>query len=121
MGRGASAQRPGLGYDVAAYRSLAEALAAANDVDLLIIDTPAGTSPSLIEIARAAHLVVQPTGASADDLVPAVLTFHELVNAGIPKDRLAVAICRILTPAEADIARAYVRDAGLPGFVRFHK
>lgn len=102
----------GLGYDVVAYRSLVDALAAADDVDLLIIDTPAGTSPATVEIARAAHLVVQPTGASADDLVPAVLTFHELVNVGIPKDRLAAAVCRILTPAEADIARAYVRDAG---------
>jgi chromosome partitioning protein len=40
--------------------------------------------------------VVQPTGPSADDLRPAVLTFHELVRAGVPAERLTFAICRII-------------------------
>jgi chromosome partitioning protein len=99
-------------YDVVGYRNSADALAAADDIDLLIIDSPGGTGPETLEIARVSHLVVQPTGASADDLVPAVLTFHDLVNAGIPKDRLVIAICRVLTVGEVDVARAYVTDAG---------
>ncbi len=99
-------------YDVVGYKTLAEALAAAGDVDLLIIDTPGGTNPTTLDIARASHLVVQPTGASADDLVPAVLTFHELIKGGVPKERLAAAVCRVLSPAEEVVVRAYLEHAG---------
>ena len=104
--------------EVVAYRTVGEALDASRDIELLIIDAPAGTSPATLEIARRSHLVVQPTGASADDLVPGVLTFHELVQEGIAKERLVFAICRVLSEGEADVARAYVTDAGyevLPG------
>jgi chromosome partitioning protein len=99
-------------YDVASYRTVGEALAAAADVDLLIIDTPGGTGPETLDIARASHLVVQPTGASADDLVPAVLSFHELVRGGVPSQRLVAAVCRVLTSGEEAVARAYVQHAG---------
>ena len=106
--------------EVIAYQSLSEALAASNDVDLLIIDTAAGTSPATADVARHSHLVVQPAGASADDLRPAILTFHELVKEGVPKDRLVLAVCRVLSDEEAEVARAYVEDAGyevLPGAI----
>lgn len=104
--------------EVVAYATAAEALAASGDVELLIIDTPSGTSRATLEIARHSHLVVQPTGASADDLLPAILTFHELVKEGVPKERLAIAVCRVLSGAEEATVRAYVKDAGyevLPG------
>ena len=52
----------------------------------LIIDGPARTSQGTLEIARVADLVVQPTGASVDDLRPAVREFHALIKAGIPQD-----------------------------------
>lgn len=105
--RGASIQG-----EVVGYSSLDEALAASGDVSLLILDTPAGTSRATVDIARHSHLVVQPTGPSADDLVPAVLTFHELAKEGIPKDRLVAAICRTLNDGEERAARAYLQDAG---------
>ena len=98
--------------EVVPYASLADAMAASGDVELLIIDTPAGTSPATLQIAQHSHLVVQPTGASADDLVPAILTFHELVKEGVPKERLAIAICRILSEGEEATIRAYVEAAG---------
>jgi len=41
-----------------------------------------------LEIAMVANLVVQPTGASLDDLRPAVREFHALIKAGVPKDKL---------------------------------
>lgn len=107
--------------EVAGYRTVADALAASRDVELFIIDAPAGASPATLEIAQHSHLVVQPTGASADDLVPGVLTFHELVQEGIPRERLVFAICRTLSDGEADLARAIVEDAGyeaLPGTLR---
>ena len=64
------------------------------------------------EIAKAANLVVQPSGASLDDLRPAVREFHALVKAGIPADRLTFALNRIGTAAEEADARAYLEEAG---------
>src|SRR5262249_33749483 len=61
---------------------------------------------------------VQPTGPSADDLRPAVLTFHELIREGVPKERLVIAACRTLSDTEDDTVRAFAQDAGytvLPG------
>jgi chromosome partitioning protein len=106
--------------EVVAYPTIEEALAASGDVELLILDTPGGTSRTTAEIARRSHLVVQPTGASADDLQPTVLTFHELVQAGVPRERLVAAICRTLSAGEERIVSAYVQDAGyevLPGAI----
>ena len=65
-----------------------------------------------------AHLVVQPTGASADDLRPAVREFHALLQAGIPAGKLVFALNRIGTDSEEAEARSYITEAGytaLPG------
>ena len=69
---------------------------------------------------KLSDLIVQPTGASADDLRPAVLLFHELVKAGIPRERLIGAICRIMSDTEEAAARGYLQAAGydvLPGSI----
>ena len=98
--------------EVVAYKTAAEAIAASADLELLIIDTPARATRETLYIAQRSHLVVQPTGPSADDLRPAILTFHELVKAGVPRDRLVMAICRVLSEAEEAATRAYVEAAG---------
>jgi chromosome partitioning protein len=106
--------------EVQAFTDAASALATARDGELLIIDAPARVSRSTLEIARHADLVVQPSGGSVDDLRPAVLLFHELVAAGVPKDRLVIALCRMLGDREEEMARAYLTKAGfevLPGSV----
>lgn len=95
-----------------AFATAAQALEAAQGYDLLIIDGPARTSTATLEIARAADLVVQPSGASRDDLIPAVREFHALAKAGIPNERLAFALNRIGTPAEEVAARVYLQQAG---------
>jgi chromosome partitioning protein len=95
-----------------AFATAAQALKLAQHYDLLIIDGPARTSQGTLEIARVADLVVQPTGASVDDLRPAVREFHALVKAEIPKDRLTFALNRIGTAAEEAEARAYIAEAG---------
>jgi chromosome partitioning protein len=69
-----------------------QALRVAPQFDCLVLDGPARASAATLEIAREASLVVQPTGASADDLHPAVLTFHELVRENIPHSRLIFAV-----------------------------
>lgn len=80
--------------------------------DLVIIDGPARTSKATLEIAKVADLVVQPTGASVDDLRPAVKEFHALVRAGIDKNKLVFALNRIGTASEEQEVRSYLHEAG---------
>lgn len=98
--------------DVRAFATVAQALADAADDELVILDAPARAARRTLQIAEAADLVVQPSSGSIDDLRPAVVLFHELVEAGIPKDRLVVALCRTLTQVEQDAARTYIKKAG---------
>lgn len=101
-----------------AFSSLDDALAWQGELDLLILDLPAGAHKGTLAVARHSHLFVQPSGPSVDDLHPAVLLFHELVAASIPKSRLVIALMRTTTKREEDGARAYVEAAGyeaLPG------
>jgi chromosome partitioning protein len=97
---------------VEAFATTAQALRVADRYDLLIIDGPARTSSGTLEIAKIADLVVQPTGASIDDLRPAVREFHALVQAGIPAAKLVFALNRIGTLVEESEARAYLAQAG---------
>lgn len=101
-----------------AYATAAQALAVAQHYDLLILDGPARTSAGTLEIARSSSIVVQPTGAAADDLRPAVREFHALTNASVSKAKLIFALNRIGTEAEEQDARQFIADAGysaLPG------
>jgi chromosome partitioning protein len=95
-----------------AFATAGQALKLADQYELLILDGPARTSKGTLEIARVADLVVQPTGASTDDLRPAIREFHALVKAGIPKSKLTFALNRIGTPAEEAETRAYIAEAG---------
>lgn len=97
---------------VESFGTAAQALGTADHYDLLILDGPARTSQATLQIARAANLTVQPTGASLDDLRPAVREFHGLVKAGVSKDHLVFALNRIGTDAEESEARAYLTEAG---------
>jgi chromosome partitioning protein len=102
------------------FKTPAHALASAQDYDLLVIDGPAKASSGTAEIAKRAHLIVQPTGAGRDDLSPAVRVFHGLVKLGVPHARLIFALNHIGTESEAEQARAYIGDAGyatLPGYL----
>jgi len=99
-------------FSVESFKTASQALRSADQLDMLLLDGPARASAATLEIAQAATLVVQPSGASVDDLRPAILVFHELVKAGIPKDRLCFALCRIGTDAEEAESRSYIQQAG---------
>jgi chromosome partitioning protein len=96
---------------VESFRSSAEALKAADGFDVLVLDSTARTNAGTLEIARQAHLVATPCGASTDDLEPALLTFMELTREGIPKSKLLIALNRMMTEAEERDARAYIQQA----------
>jgi len=97
---------------VEVYKSAAQALKVAEQYDLLILDGAARASAATLEIAQVADLIVQPTGASRDDLKPAVLLFHEMVKAKIPKDKLVLVLSRVGTETELQEARTYIEQAG---------
>jgi chromosome partitioning protein len=98
---------------VEAFEDAADATERAGSCDLLILDTPGGVNDDTLAVAHMAHLVVQPTGPTLDDLHPTVLLFHELAAVGIPKSRLVAALCRVLDDEEEETAaRAYLKEAG---------
>jgi chromosome partitioning protein len=98
--------------EVQGFATVAQALAGSAEDELVILDAPARAGRRTVQIAEAADLIVQPSSGSIDELRPAVVFFHELVESGIPKDRLVVALCRTLTQAEEDAARLYIKKAG---------
>ena len=99
-------------FMVAGFANVDDALAASAKSDLAILDTPGRVDVSTLAIAKRAHLIVQPTGPSLDDLHPTVLVFHELVQAGILRSRLVAALCRVLLDEEEIAARSYLEEAG---------
>lgn len=93
-------------YDIKPYlpveffKTAKQSLEESKNYDVLIIDGPARTSVATLEIAKMANLVIQPSGASVDDLLPAIKEFHGLIKNTIPKSKLSIALNRIGTPAE---------------------
>ena len=97
---------------VEVFSTAAQAIASAEDFELLIFDGPARASKGTSELAKIADLIVQPTGASLDDLVPAIKVFHALVKDGVPRSKLVFSLSRVGTEAEEIEARAYIEQAG---------
>ena len=115
-----TAQRVSPRLSVEPFDDVAEAVERANACDLLILDMPGGVNDDTLAVARTAHLIVQPTGPTRDDLHPTVLLFHELAGVGVPKSHLVAALCRVLDDEEEAAARAYLEEAGyevLAGFI----
>jgi chromosome partitioning protein len=98
--------------DVAAFESPEIALTSGQDVDLLVLDLPGQLSDSFAAVAAGAHLIVQPSSPSIDDLHPAVLVFNALQRVQVPADRMAFALCRVLSEKEAEATREYLRERG---------
>lgn len=80
--------------------------------DYLIIDGPARISEGTLNIAKQANLIIQPVGASLDDLNPAIREFNGLLKARINKNKLAFVINRISSSAEEKATRNYLEKAG---------
>lgn len=101
-------------FEVKIFPTVQQALREANKYDLTIIDGPARTSHATLEIAQKADLVIQPTGASRDDLIPAAKEFNALVEAGVNKKKLLFILNRFGTQAEINAAKEYLKGGGYP-------
>ena len=62
-----------------------------------------------MEITQRADLIIQPVGASNDDLIPAVKEFNSLKKAGIPKKKLLFVLTRLSTPKEAEAIKEKIK------------
>lgn len=94
------------------FRNLKTAIGEAHQFDGYIIDGQPHASRETLEIARAADLVVIPTGQAVDDLHPAMVLAHDLVGHGLEKERFAFAMFRTSdSDAELAAAREYLTGA----------
>jgi chromosome partitioning protein len=71
-----------------------------------------------LEIAKKADLIIQPVGASRDDLLPALREFNALKAQGINKNKLLFVLNHLSTPAEVSATKEYLTESGYP-FVPF--
>ena len=94
------------------FNSVSEVWPLSKDYDLIIIDGPARTSAGTLEIAKKADLLIQPTGASRADLIPAIKEFNALKKAGISTKKLLFVLTRLSTTAEAKAIQEYLTNAG---------
>ena len=106
----ASGRKPDISVDV--YASPEQALRKADNWDLIILDGPARAKAMALEIAEASDLLIQPTKGVIDDMAPAVRMFHELVQHGVPKNKLVFALHGVLAPKEVEDGIDYLTGAG---------
>jgi len=102
--------RPPISVD--AFADAAQGLASAAGEDLLILDTPGHVTDGTTHLAQWSHLLVQPTSPSADDLPISVFVFQALERVGIEREKLAFALCRVLSTREERMARSHLAGFG---------
>lgn len=83
----------------------------AAQVDVLVVDAPGWADASTVWLAQGSQLTVLPTGTSVDDLNPTIRLMHELMAKGLAEWRVALALCRVHSDADADFARDYLKQA----------
>jgi len=81
--------------------------------DLIVADGKPDSDDTSLAIARIAQLIVIPTGLSTDDLKPQILFANELVQKGVPRDRIMIVLNKV-TESEASVqeVRQILRSTG---------
>lgn len=94
---------------VETFGNVAQALKVADSYDMMIFDGAPHATRATLDVAKASHIMVLPTGLSIDDLEPQVTLANELVAAGIPVERIAFVLAKTGdSAAELDEARSYL-------------
>lgn len=89
------------------------ALRIADQYNLLVFDGAPHSTQITTQIARESALVILPTGNALDDLEPTIRLAHELRQAGIPHETIAIALCRVGNSLiENQEAADYIRQSG---------
>lgn len=99
------------------YRSVQAALKDAARYDLAILDGPAHAERGGVTMAKASDLIILPSSYSLDDLEPQARVAYDLVDAGIPDDRVWVSMMRTKgTASEQGQVENWLRKAQLNVF-----
>lgn len=85
---------------------------ASGGADILVIDAPGWSDEKTLMLAGFSDIMVLPTGASVADLRPTIRLMHELSAAGVAKDRIVSALCRVGGASEIKFAKSYLKEAG---------
>lgn len=95
------------------FQNVKTALSEASQFDAYILDGAPHASRETKAVAKAADLVVIPTGQAVDDLYPTVLLAHDFRKEGIDTKKVSIALCKI-SDSEIDVhaARQYLTQAG---------
>ncbi len=93
--------------DVGRFASAAKLDAASLRYDLVVADGRPLADKATVQTARVSELVVLPSGMSLDDLMPQLRFANELLDAGVPADRIVLAFTRVKA---SDTERARVRE-----------
>lgn len=97
---------------VEVFGKVGDALKVADDYDILILDGAPRASSAIAEMAKVADLLILPSGASRDDLIPTILLAHELVKNGVPRERVHIALARVSTESEIKDAQEFIEQSG---------
>ena len=98
---------------VEGYQRLEKAVADAEHFHVMVLDGAPHATADTLKIARAAHIIVIPTGTALDDLEPSVRLAHELRKAGIEVRQIVFGLTRTGdSEIETAEARTYIREAG---------
>jgi len=99
------------------FATVERAIREAERFDLLLLDGPAHTEPGGRNMAKAADLVLMPTGYGLDDLEEQAEAAYELEEYGINHNKIWFVFCRTTgSPAEDQAARDYLSRAKINVF-----
>ncbi len=83
------------------------------DVDLIVFDGKPDSDASSLEAAKAAHLIIIPTGISLDDIVPQIRFANELIRHGVSKNKILFVLNQTTDSiAAVDSARRTILERG---------
>jgi chromosome partitioning protein len=86
--------------------------------NLLVIDAPGYADSSTLQLAERSNLLVLTTGTNLIELEPTVLLMRELLSKGVPKEKVAIALVRVIDQEREKEARSYLKAAGLQALER---
>lgn len=99
------------------FATVERAVREAERFDLIVLDGPAHAEKGGRDMARAADLVLMPTGYGLDDLEAQAEAAYELEENGIPRQKIWFVFCRTTgSPAEDQAARDYLVRAKINVF-----
>jgi chromosome partitioning protein len=95
------------------FMSVADAIKATKQHDLLIFDGAPHSTRMTLDIAKASDIVLLPSGVSLDDLEPTIRLAHELKQNKIDKDKICIALSRVgSSESEVNEAKDYIAQTG---------